>query len=59
MTTQAEATQELADQFQARLVGLALQHIGAGNQPAIPAETADELARLAVEWAAEHGVPFD
>jgi hypothetical protein len=49
----------MARRFDARLRGPALQHIASGNKPAIPAEAADELARLAVEWAAEQGLTFD
>jgi hypothetical protein len=54
-----EAMVDLSERFDARLNGLGLQHIAAGSQPRIPPETADVLARLAVDWAIEHGAEID
>lgn len=57
--TQQEALDELTQRFDARLNGLHFQAMGRREPSAIPAETGGALARIAVEWAREHGVSFD
>lgn len=57
--TRDDAFEELTARFNARLNGLALQAMGRSQRAAIPDETGEALARIAVEWAQAHGITFD
>ena len=54
--TRAEALADLTASLQARVNGIGLAHLGRGERPRIPAEMAESLAAVALDWAVAQGL---